>query len=150
MKPDPQTMRQLLDDVEAVTKSRFHEDPEPWCSDIEMFRIPAGQPGGEPFAALSAREKLQVLGHYTPWPDYEKRGVSFEQMEQVFANVLDGKPRERWLEGTSQEDLAKSREARQQLMADAHRLAAQLFTPASPSTNATHDTQPQPPRSRGH
>jgi hypothetical protein len=99
-KPDRETIRQMLDDVEAVTKSRFYEDPDPIASPIEMFRMPDGKPGGETFAELSVREKRQVLGDYTRWQDYEERGVSFEQMDQVFWNVIQGKPREQWLEGS--------------------------------------------------
>src|SRR5262249_56666557 len=99
-KPDLQTIRQMLDDVEGITKSRFYEDPDPIASPIEMFRLPDGKPGGEPFAALSPREQLQVLGDYTQWQNYEERGVSFEQMDRVLVNVVNGKPREAWLEGT--------------------------------------------------
>lgn len=98
-KPDRQTIRRMLDDVEAVTKSRFYEDPEPIASPIEMFRMPEGKPGGEPFRELSVREKVQVLWDYTP--SYRERGIGFEQMEQVFRNiVLHDKPRAQWLDGT--------------------------------------------------
>jgi hypothetical protein len=99
-KADPRTVRQMLKEVEAVTRSRFYEDPDPIASPVEMFRMPARKPGGEPFIALSVREKLQVLGDYTHWQAYEKRGISFEQMDRVFYNVIDGKPRDKWLEGT--------------------------------------------------
>jgi hypothetical protein len=99
-KPDPRTIRRMLKEVEAVTKSRFHEDPDPVAGPIEMFRMPAGKKGGEPFAALSVNEKIQVLSDYTDWHSYEERGISSQQMDQVFRNVIDGKPREQWLEGT--------------------------------------------------
>src|SRR5262249_44762454 len=66
-----------------------------------MFRMPDGKPGGEPFAALSGREQFNVLSDYTQWHQYEERGVTFEQVDQVFTNVIDGKPRDRWLEGTT-------------------------------------------------
>jgi hypothetical protein len=99
-KPDPRTIRQMLKEVEAVTKSRFHADPDPVAGPVEMFRMPDGKKGGDPFAALSVGEKIQVLGDYTRWHDYEERGVSSTQMDQVFRNVIDGKPREQWLEGT--------------------------------------------------
>jgi hypothetical protein len=98
--PDPQTIRKMLDDVQAVINSRFYEDPQPIASPIEMFRMPQGKKGGEPFADLSAREKGQVLGDYTDWQDYQQRGITFEQMDQVYLNVINGKPRDKWLEGT--------------------------------------------------
>src|SRR6266852_3913577 len=50
---DPQTVHRMLEEVEAVTKARFYQDPEPFASPIEMFRMPAGKPGGEDFATLS-------------------------------------------------------------------------------------------------
>lgn len=99
-KPDQQILRQMLDDVEAVTKARFYEDPKPYASPIEMFRMPKGKRGGEPFASLSAREKVQVLGDYTRWSEYEKHGVGFNELDQVFYNVIQGKPRAQWLEGS--------------------------------------------------
>ena len=98
--PDPRTIRQMLKEVEAVTKSRFYADPDPVAGPVEMFRMPDGKKGGEPFAALPVSEKVQVLGDYTRWHDYEERGVSSAQMDQVFRNVIDGKPHEQWLEGT--------------------------------------------------
>ncbi len=99
-KPDPETIRIMLDDVEAVAKSRFYEDPEPYASPIEMFLIRDGRPGGETFFQLSNRERLQVLDYYVRWQEHQDRGISFEQMEQVFWNVIGGKPRSEWLDGT--------------------------------------------------
>ncbi len=96
---DKQTISQMLDDVEAVTRSRFYEDPEPIASPIEMFMVRDGRTG-EVFSELSTREKFQVLGDYTQWSDYQKRGIGFEQMDRVYLNVVEGKPREKWLEGT--------------------------------------------------
>ncbi len=96
--PDRATIRQMLDSVEAVTKGRFYEDPNPVASPVEMFLIRDGRPGGEPFAELSVREKVQVLWDYTP--SYEERGIRLEQMEQVFRNIILGdKPRAQWLDG---------------------------------------------------
>jgi hypothetical protein len=89
----------MLDNVETVTKSRFFEDPQPIASPVEMFLVRDGRPG-EPFADLSAREKLQVLDYYTDWAGFEERGVTFEQVDQVFLNVINGKPRDQWLDGT--------------------------------------------------
>jgi hypothetical protein len=100
----------MLDDIEAVTKSRFYEDPDPIASPVEMFRMPKGKRGGEPFAALSTREKAQVLGDYTRWSEYEKHGVSFEQLDQVFLNVINGKPRGQWLEGSGLDGRSMARQ----------------------------------------
>ncbi len=94
------TVRAMLDDVEAVTKGRFYEDPEPIASPVEMFLIRDGRPGGETFDQLSSREKLQALDYYVRWQEHEARGITFEQMEQVFSNVIEGKPRVQWLDGT--------------------------------------------------
>jgi hypothetical protein len=99
-RPDQQTIRQVLDDVEAVTKGRFYEDPDPIASPVEMFKMPDGKPGGEPFAELSVREQVQVLGDYTRWREYERNGICSEQLDQIFWNVIQRKPREQWLEGS--------------------------------------------------
>jgi hypothetical protein len=98
--PDERSIHRMLDDVEAVTKSRFYHDPEPFMSPIEVFRMQDGKRGGEPFASLSNREKWQVLGDYSGWTEHEKRGIDLSQMDKVFANVINGKPKEQWLEGT--------------------------------------------------
>ena len=123
--PDQQTIRQMLDNVEAVTKSRFYEDPDPIASPVEMFRMPDGKQGGEPFTALSAREKLQVLDYYTDWQDFEQRGVSFDQMDRVFHNVIAGKPRETWLEGAGLTALA-----REDRVSEAEKLSRILSKPS--------------------
>jgi hypothetical protein len=101
-KPDQQTIRRMLDGIEAVTKYRFcQDDPDPITGGVQVWRMPdeAGG-GGEPFAGLTAREKALALGHYTPWREYEKSGVSMEQLDAVFFNVIQGLPRGRWLEGS--------------------------------------------------
>src|SRR5216683_333614 len=41
--PDREVIGKMLDDVEAVTKGRFYEDPEPIASPIEMFLIRDGR-----------------------------------------------------------------------------------------------------------
>jgi hypothetical protein len=103
-------IERMLDDIEAVTKSRFYEDPDPIASPIEMFRMPEGKSGGEAFSELSPREKWQVLGDYTHWQDYEAHGIGFEELDRIFVNVIDGKLRERWLEGV---DLQEKPELKQ-------------------------------------
>jgi hypothetical protein len=123
--PDQETIRQMLDNVEAVTKSRFYEDPDPIASPVEMFLVRDGRPG-EPFAGLSAREKVQVLGDYTNWSGFQERGVTFEQMDQVFLNVINGKPRERWLEDTG--------------------LSMPTPSPTPPRSGSDSPAHPQPPR----
>jgi hypothetical protein len=100
-KPDQQTIHKLLDEIEAVTKDRYYQDdPDPITGGLQVFRMPDGAGDGEAFAALSTREKAQVLGDCTPWQKYEELGVSREQLDAVFLNVIQGRPRARWLEGS--------------------------------------------------
>jgi hypothetical protein len=108
-RPDREVIRKMLDAVEAVTKGRFYEDPEPIASPVEMFLIRDGRPGGETFAQLSMREKHQVLGDYTDWQAYQAGGISFEQLDQVFWNAAHGKPREQWLDGTGLRDQSRKK-----------------------------------------
>ncbi len=98
--PDRKIIRRMLDDIEAVTKGRFYEDPEPIAAPVEMFLIRDGRPGGETFTQLSLREKIQVLDYYTDWSAYEAAGISFGQVDRVFWNVSLGKPRAQWLDET--------------------------------------------------
>jgi hypothetical protein len=102
--PDREVIRKMLDDVEAVTKGRFYEDPEPIASPVEMFLIRDGRPGGETFTQLSMREKHQVLDDYTDWQAHKASGISLEQLDQVFWNAAQGRPREHWLDGTGLHD----------------------------------------------
>ena len=92
---DRQAIRAMLDDVEAVTKARFYEETDPIASPVEVFRMPEGKQGGMPFSALSTREKKQVLGDYTDWMEYAAHGVTGDQLDQVFWNAAQGRPRER-------------------------------------------------------
>jgi len=76
-------------------------------SPIEMFVIRDGRPGGERFDRLHNREKYQVLRDYVS--SYEEFGISYDQRDQVFFNIVaDGKPRDRWLEGTSPAEITLS------------------------------------------
>lgn len=124
-RPDQQTIRQMLNDVEAVTKARFYPDPNPVSGPIEMFRIPDGKSGGEPFSSLFFSEKAQVLGDYTRWSEYEERGVTSDQFDRVVLNVCEGNPRERWLEGTGLES------GKKMTMADLRALGKELAQDAA-------------------
>ena len=102
-KPDPRTIRQMLNEVEAVTKMRFSFFTGSVSSPVEVFeifRVYDGEKGGKPFASLSGSEKMQALVGYTDYHHYEDHGISFAQLKQVFRNVILDKPREQWLEGT--------------------------------------------------
>src|SRR6266567_2069646 len=107
--PTRKTIRQMLEDVEAVTRGRFYPDPNPIASPVEMFLIRDGRPGGETFDQLSGKEKWQVLGDYTRWHDHEENGISFQQMDQIFSNVIESKPRAQWLDGTGLPDPTRKR-----------------------------------------
>jgi hypothetical protein len=98
--PGPEAVREVISDIEAVTASRFYEDPDPMFGPVEIFRVPEGEKGGEPFESLSVKEKAQVLGDYTHWQQYEQNGIGFGKLDQIFVNVINGKPKSEWLEGT--------------------------------------------------
>ncbi len=97
--PDRKIIRQILDDVEAVTKGRFYEDPAPPQGPVEMFLVRDGR-AGEAFNALPLTQKVQVLSDYAELERYEAAGITYRQINQIVWNVIEGKPRSQWLDET--------------------------------------------------
>ncbi len=105
-KPDHRIIRQILDDVEAVTNGRFYEDPDPPQGPVEMFLARDGRQGYA-FDALPIAQKVQVLSDYAELDRYEAAGISYRQLNQIVWNVIEGKPRAEWLDGTGLHDPAR-------------------------------------------
>jgi hypothetical protein len=60
------------------------------------------EPGCE-FGVLTRKDRQNLLADMVDWRGYGNRGMSHDQQRIVIANVLDGKPQEKWLEGVFDE-----------------------------------------------
>jgi hypothetical protein len=54
---------------------------------------------GVTFERLKMSAQMDVLNSSVPWDHYKDQGLSDPQAGVIFANVREGKPLERWLEG---------------------------------------------------
>ena len=87
MKPAPSPMlRELLERVSELTTKTFLILPE------------SGHPKTASFAAMEVYEKFCVMRDHIDWNHYFHNGVSIRQGERIMNNVLEGRPREDWLE----------------------------------------------------
>jgi hypothetical protein len=66
--------------------------------------VPGGKRRGEPFAELPMAQKTQVFSDYLDLDKYEDAGISYRQINQVLWNLIEGKPRAEWLDGTGLPD----------------------------------------------
>src|SRR5262249_40845289 len=93
-----------LDDVESLNKQRFYEPPDQEQGPAEVFLVRDGKQRGHPFEGLGMAQKVQVFSDYLDLEKYEAAGISYRQINQVFSNLAEGKPRSEWLEGTGLPD----------------------------------------------
>jgi len=100
LKPDDPAWADLATEIESVVSHRFVEDP---AASWRPFYIPSEGEPGFAFASLNREDRLDLLADLVSWRDYECQGISHEQQRIVIANVLDGKPQEKWLEGVFDE-----------------------------------------------
>lgn len=96
-------IRQILDDVESLTKQRFYEPPDQEQGPAEVFQVRDGR-SGEAFDSLPIAQQVQVFSEHLDLDAYEAGGISFRQLNQIFWNVVEGKPRDEWLDGTGLRD----------------------------------------------
>jgi hypothetical protein len=53
------------------------------------------------FADLGFREKADVLREFISWGHYGEQGLDWRDQDAILTNVAEGKPPDRWLEGTA-------------------------------------------------
>jgi hypothetical protein len=90
----------MIGDILAVVSSRYAEDLD-FVSGMPYARS-AEEPGFE-FGVLTRKDRQNLLADMVDWRGYGHRGMSHDQQSIVIANVLDGKPQEKWLEGVFDE-----------------------------------------------
>ncbi len=106
-----------------------------------------------PFAALTRKQKWDVIESYIDWEHFRERGLGYLDAERISSNVRLGKPPDRWLEGTSYMAPAPQPIADR----DSHpketstgALRDQLFAPAQSGNTTARDSKPQPQPEHPH
>jgi len=101
LKRDDPAFNELVAVIKSVVSSRYVENPEPFLSSFYMMTS-----GDEPsfaFASLNRRDRLELLAEMVPWRDYGREGITSDQQRVIIGNVLDGKPKQQWLDGVCDE-----------------------------------------------
>ena len=94
-------VHELLRDLRELTNRQFiYEDP--WHGFVPYDGAPTEYQLGPPvpFAALDRRDKADVL-EFISWDHYREKGLDWRDQNAIENNVIEGKPREQWLDGTS-------------------------------------------------
>jgi hypothetical protein len=96
LKPDDPAWVELVAEIQRVVSSRYAENSG-------VIFGPTYEPSrDEPefeFAVLNREDRQNLLADMVDWRQYECQGMGHSQQRIVIANVLDGKPQEKWLEG---------------------------------------------------
>jgi hypothetical protein len=132
----------LLRDIHTLTSRLFvYEDP--WHGFVPADGPPTEYQIGPPvpFAALDRRDKADVLDTFISWDYFSKQGLDGRDQDAIQGNIMEGKPRHRWLEGTTL--LERSHEG-----AHRGRLCDELFGSPRQDSNSGRDggTELEPPR----
>jgi hypothetical protein len=95
-------VQELLRDIQELTGRHFvYEDG--WCGFVPAGEVLTELQTGPPerFADLHWRDQADVLREFISWDHYAQRGLGWRDRDAIRTNVLDGKPPDRRLEGTS-------------------------------------------------
>jgi hypothetical protein len=132
----------LLRDIHALTSRLFvYEDP--WHgfvpTDGALSEWQIGPP--VPFAALARKDKADVLDGFISWEYFFGLGLDRRDQDTILGNVMNGKPRHRWLEGTTLLERSHEGDHRGQL-------CAKLFGSHRQDSNSDRDdgSELEPPR----
>jgi hypothetical protein len=94
--------QQLLRDIQKLTGLQFVDDSR-WGGFVPAGDALSEQQTGPPvpFADLHWQHKANVLRDFISWGHYLQNGIDWHDHATIEYNVVRGKPRDRWLEGTS-------------------------------------------------
>ncbi len=117
----------LLRDLRALTSRQYvYEDL--WCGmvpfDGELTELQTGPP--VPFAELNWREKADVLREFISWEYYGQQGLDSRDQEAIRNNVMDDRPPQKWLLGTSFLDPTLRARRRQELIQETFELSREI------------------------
>jgi hypothetical protein len=105
LKPDDPVWTELIADIEAVASGRYAEDLDVIFG--PTYAPSVEEPGFE-FGVLDRKDRQNLLADMVDWRQYECQGMGHSQQRIVIANVLDGQPQEKWLEGIFDEAVLES------------------------------------------
>jgi hypothetical protein len=119
-------VHELLREIRELTSRQFvYEDY--WCGmvpfDGELTELQTGPP--VPFAELGRRDKADVL-EFISWDHYQEKGLDWLDQNAIESNVIEGKPPQKWLEGTSFLDPALLAERREELIRETFELSREI------------------------
>jgi hypothetical protein len=100
LKPDDPVWTELIAEIEAVASGRYAEDLDVIFG--PTYAPSVEEPGFE-FGVLNRKDRQNLLADMVSWRQYECQGMGHDQQRIVIANVLDGKPQDKWLEGVFDE-----------------------------------------------
>jgi len=123
----PSYVHELLRDLRELTTRQFiYEDP--WYGYVPMDDAPTEYQIGPPvpFADLGRRDKADVIDSFISWDHYHEKGLDWRDKAAIENNALDGKPPQKWLEGTSFLDPSLRAQRREELIQETFELSRQI------------------------
>ena len=120
-------IRELLRDIEELTTRQFVYDSR-WGEFVPaspaLHERQTGPPA--PFAALTWREKSDVLRQFIRWDHYAQQGLDWRDAHAIENNISLDKPRHRWLEGTLVSEGFRTPEDRETLIRETFELSHEI------------------------
>jgi hypothetical protein len=118
---------ELLREIRELTGRQFiYEDPwhgfVPYDGAATEYQI--GPP--LPFGELGRRDKADVIDSFIHWNRYQEKGLDWLDQNAIENNVIEGKPPQKWLEGTSFLDPALLAERREELIRETFELSREI------------------------
>ena len=118
---------ELLRDLRELTREQFIYDD--FCHGyVPKDGNPADYQIGPPlpYSSLDRREKTDVIYEFISWKQYENRGLDWRDRKSIFDNVINDKPPEKWLEGTSFLDPSLRAQRREELIQETFKLSQEI------------------------
>jgi hypothetical protein len=108
LKSDDPAFAELRAALKDIASSRYAEE---FLWSVDDSTVLTKSDSGVRFEELEATAQLYVLKSSVFWGDYKDQGLTDAQAGVIFANVRDGKPPERWLEGVCDEAVLENHKA---------------------------------------